>query len=248
MSFDYEQIPEGFYDKIFEGSDGVRKFWHWHKFDSVLRCIKRRPDQSILDIGCFSGTFIGRFVSDEMKAIGIDILKTQIEYAQKSFGSSSKNFLYIHDFDDAREKLKGSKFDIVTFIEVIEHLTHEQIRSFFELLDEVTTTGSQVVLSTPNYVSLWPLLEIMLNHVSDVTYEEQHLTKFTYFNFMSKLEKIVPGIKSKYRLEIKATTHFVTPFISAFAYNFAVKLSTKVSPVYWHNPFGCIILVKLVRI
>lgn len=248
MSFDYEQIPEGFYDKIFEGPDGVRKFWHWHKFDSVLRCIEEKPNQTFLDIGCFSGSFIGRFVPHEVKATGVDILQTQIRYAERVFASSTKSFLYMQDFADAKEKLKGEKFDIVTFIEVIEHLNHDQIRSFFDLLESVTSPGSQVVISTPNYLSIWPLLEVMLNQMSDVTYEEQHLTKFTYFNIMSKLEKIVPGIKEKYRIEIKATTHFVTPLISAFTYDFAVELSSKVSPIYWHNPFGCITVVKLVRI
>lgn len=248
MNFDYGQIPEGFYDKIFQGPDGVRKFWHWHKFDSVLRCIDEKHNQTLLDVGCFSGSFVGRFVPFEVKAIGVDILETQIAYGQNNFGSSVKQFTYIQNFEDAREKLSGKKFDVVTFIEVIEHLDHEQIKSFFRLLDEITDSGSQVVISTPNYSSVWPVLEILLNHISDVSYEEQHLTKFTYFNFMEKLERIVPGIRSRYHLEIKATTHFVTPLISAFAYNLAVRLSNRVSPIHWHNPFGCIILVKLVRV
>ena len=184
MNFDYDQIPEGFYDKIFLGPDGVRKFWHWHKFDSVLRCIDEKPNQTLLDVGCFSGSFVGRFVPFEVKAIGVDILETQIAYGRNNFGSSVKQFTYIQNFEDAREKLSGKKFDVVTFIEVIEHLDHEQIKSFFRLLDEITDSGSQVVISTPNYFSVWPVLEILLNHISDVSYEEQHLTKFTYFNFI----------------------------------------------------------------
>ncbi|HXH74873.1 MAG TPA: methyltransferase domain-containing protein [Bacteriovoracaceae bacterium] len=249
MSFNYESIPKGFYDKIFDAPNGVRKFWHWHKFDSVLRSINFSSVATILDVGCFSGSFIGRFLGEKrIEATGIDILPKQVEYAVDKFTGKSQKFICIQNFEEATIKLNGQTFDAVTFIEVIEHLTHDQIRSFFRMLDQLTHKGSQVVITTPNYISLWPLLEIILNRVSDVEYEEQHITKFTVFDIERKLGRIYSSFAQNYKIEIKTTSHFITPWIAGINYAFATKLSSKISPLSWPNPFGSIIILKLVRL
>lgn len=246
MSFNYDKIPEGFYDKIFDSSDGMRKFWHWHKFDSVVRTLNLNPTSSLLDVGCFSGTFTGKFVTHQ-RATGIDILPEQINYASEKYGSEKKTYLPVTDFQDAARKLHGQVFDAVTFIEVIEHLTKEQITSFFDMLDQVTHRGSEVVITTPNYLSLWPVLELLLNRFSDVKYEEQHITKFNILNLEDKLARIYPQIWSKYELRLKTTSHFITPFIAAVDYDVAMALSAKVNPINWNNPFGCIMIIKLIK-
>ena len=79
MAFDYGKIPVGFYDKILIEKNGIRKFWHWHKFDSVTRSLKIKPNDYFLDVGCFCGSLIGRFIPyKNTKCFGIDILKDQI--------------------------------------------------------------------------------------------------------------------------------------------------------------------------
>ena len=248
MSFNYDKIPEGFYDKIFDSADGMRKFWHWHKFDSVVRSLDLKTSRTLLDVGCFSGTFTGKFVSSaSTHATGIDILPEQINYAAQKYGSTEKTYLPISNFEDASTKLQGKTFDAVTFIEVIEHLTSEQIVSFFEMLDRVTHKGSEVVITTPNYLSVWPILELLLNRFSDVKYEEQHITKFNILNLQDKLAQIYPQIWQKYDVSLKTTSHFITPFIAAIDYDAAMALSAKVSPLNWRNPFGCIIILKLTK-
>ena len=248
MSFTYDKIPKGFYDNIFDTSDGMRKFWHWHKFDSVVRSLNMQKAHSLLDVGCFSGTFTGKFISSHVtRATGIDILPDQIAYASEKYGCEDKTYLTISNFEDATNQLHNQTFDAVTFIEVIEHLTPEQIVSFFKMLDQVTHKGSEVILTTPNYLSVWPILELMLNKFSDVQYEEQHITKFNFLNLEEKLEKIYPEIWKTFELSLKTTSHFITPFIAAIEYDAAMALSAKVSPINWRNPFGCILILKLIK-
>lgn len=247
MSFNYDSIPYGFYDKIFESKDGTRKFWHWHKFDSVVRTIDFTHVNTLLDVGCFSGSFAGRFLSDSIRSVSVDILESQIRYAKAHFETPSKEFIYYHDFTELPEAIHQSRFDVVTFIEVIEHLHQADIRSFFDAIVKVTHKDSQIIITTPNYISPWPFLEIILNHMSDVKYEEQHVTKFNFWNFIPKLKKIYPDFEKYFEVSLITSSHLVTPFIAAFNYNLATKLSKSIKPSSWMNPFGSILILKLVR-
>lgn len=247
MNFNYDSIPYGFYDRIFEGKNGTRKFWHWHKFDSVVRTIDFTDVNTLLDIGCFSGSFAGRFLSEDINSVSVDILESQIQYAREHFETPSKKFLYYHDFTELPEAIHQSKFDVVTFIEVIEHLHQKDIKAFFDAVTNVTNKGSQVIITTPNYISPWPLLEIMLNHMSDVKYEEQHITKFNFWNLIPKLRKIYPDFDKNFEVSLITSSHLVTPFIATFNYELAANLSKKVSPSSWMNPFGSILILKLRR-
>lgn len=243
--FNYESIPIGYYDKILDNKNGMRKFWHWHKFDAVKRVVGLKG--VVVDVGCFAGTFIGAFLNNNYsKKIGVDILPDQIEYANHKYSSKSTEFLVIESFFDIIEKIKD-EVNTVTFIEVIEHLDEFQIKDFFESVDKILAKDSEVVITTPNYLSVWPLLEVIVNKLSSVKYEEQHITKFTYFNIEKKLENIYPGIWEKYFVEIKTTTHFLSPFIALLSYSYAVKFSNYINASKWRNPFGAMILLKIKR-
>lgn len=245
--FDYASIPKGFYDEIFETSGGMRKFWHWHKFNSVTRALRSTKITSLLDVGCFAGSFLGRFMNDRnISCLGVDILEDQIEYASTHFENDLLKFKYIDNFDSLKNLLMT--FDAVTLIEVIEHLNALEIQKFFQNIDELLSVGGSLIITTPNYISVWPFLELMLKYCSDVSYEEQHLTKFSYFNFESKMEKIYPLFTKKYRVIDKFTSHFFTPYISILNYTLAVKMSEAVSPSRWYNPFGPILMIHLQKV
>ncbi len=243
MNFDYTKIPQGYYDKILNGQKGLRKFWHFHKFDSVKRYIPedhRGQDKSILDIGCFAGTFLG-LVDENFfgHQVGIDILPSQIQYAQSQYGTNFRKFLsYDQNFNEGIGL--NQKFDVITLIEVIEHLDPQSIQNLIKFAVNSLNPGGRLIITTPNYSSIWPLLEYILNRISDVKYEEQHLTKFSYFSFQNDLTKIL--VNTPLVCEKVTTTHFLTPFIAQVNYSLALKLSQMIPSAKWNNPFGSIIL------
>lgn len=247
QSFNYDLIPAGFYDEIFDKEDGVRKFWHWHKFDAVMRSLRIEKDKSLLDIGCFSGSFAGRFLDPLMDVTSVDILPAQIEYARKKFQTPAHNFICYKTITDLRQKLGSHKFDYITLIEVIEHLDEKQLNDMLELIYEVSHAGTEVVITTPNYFSLWPILEFFLNHYSDVKYEEQHIQKFTASNMLEKLRTINPAFYRHFEVEFLTSSHFITPFIAPFDYKLAQKLSRMMNPYVWQGLFGCLLILKLRR-
>ncbi len=246
MSFDYSKIPLGHYDQVMRTGNPVRRAWHLQKFERIVECIPTRPQQSILDIGCFAGSFLS-FLDEEHfpRQLGVDILSDQIDFAKKTYGTSFREFRHIESINEI-QKL-SEKFDCVTLIEVIEHLRQDEISVLLENISLVLKPGGSLILSTPNYFSAWPLIEILLNYFSDINYEDQHLTKFTYFNVVRKLEKIFPSLYKKFEIDIKTTTHLISPFLAFLSLEKSQQLSRLISHRTWKVPFGNLIVLKLVR-
>ena len=95
--FDYNTISEGYYDEVFKRKKGIQSAWHHIKFDFVEKKIKNSNKH--LDIGCGAGTFLGNYLRN-IKRVGVDIAKKQIDYAIKynkddktSFFEYNNNFL-----------------------------------------------------------------------------------------------------------------------------------------------------------
>lgn len=242
--FNYDSIPLGYYDEITKKQKGIRSYWHYLKFQRVVDSFS--PDNSsILDIGCFSGTFLGMLDKEVFKEqIGIDILKEQVEYANRLYGNDYRKFYHYNNINKIPE-LHDKTFQCITFIEVIEHLTQPQIAEIFSFIDSKLKPGGQLIITTPNYSSLWPAIEVLLNMVSDVKYEEQHITKFNYFNFERKLKNLVGDLLNNYTISFKTTTHFMSPFLAGFSSTLASTISKKYSHKNWKFPFGSLILIKL---
>ncbi|MGB0452651.1 MAG: class I SAM-dependent methyltransferase [Bacteriovoracaceae bacterium] len=245
--FDYDSIPVGYYDDILENGSPIRKFWHWLKFNSVEKVVEARQKEApgtLLDIGCFAGSFLKTLNLDHFEKLhGVDILQNQIDYASETHGHEKRTFQCIPDFKQVLDKpISDRPFDFITVIEVIEHLHLQEIRDLIQFVDVNLKPGGQLIMTTPNYLSIWPLLEYYLNHFADITYEEQHITKFTYFNFDKKLGNISPLFKEKYDLEFKTSTHTLTPFLAPLSYDFSQRLSGVITPRKWSFPFGPLVL------
>jgi 2-polyprenyl-3-methyl-5-hydroxy-6-metoxy-1,4-benzoquinol methylase len=243
-AFNYEGIPVGYYDEIMRGQSGVRRLWHVSKFERVLDYLPPEDGGSILDIGCFAGTFLSMVPRYRFeRQLGVDILKDQIAYATHHHGTAFREFRYVPNVAELK-KLPGP-FNCITNIEVIEHLEAAEARQLLEGVNELLAPNGTFIMTTPNYTSTWPLLEVVLNKVSEVSYQEQHITKFTFFGFERELERIWPEVWSHFDLDVKTTTHFITPFLGGLSFEIARGLSRVVPHAKWRHPFGNLILAVL---
>lgn len=244
--FDYSRIPLGYYDTITREGSGVRRLWHLAKFERVIDYLPRHAGQRILDIGCFAGTFLGMLDPKVFTyQLGVDILPEQVAHAQKFHGLPNREFRHIPDLS-ALAQLDGG-FDCITVIEVIEHLTPAEIATVLEHSARLLRPRGQLVLTTPNYASTWPILELLINRFSDLSYEEQHITRFTYWNVVRRLGEIWAGFPSNFTLDYRTTTHFLTPFLAAFSFDGARRLGRMVPHRLWRLPIGNLILTVFTR-
>jgi 2-polyprenyl-3-methyl-5-hydroxy-6-metoxy-1,4-benzoquinol methylase len=245
-SFDYTSIPEGHYDRVAREGSRIRRLWHLSKFERVLDYLPRRAGQSLLDVGCFAGTFLS--LADPRRfsrQVGVDVLPAQIAYARAHHGTPFRRFQHVPSITHLCELRE--RFDCATVIEVIEHLTPEELRALLRQLARLLVPGGKLVLTTPNYASAWPILERILNRVGDVSYEEQHITRFTYFDLEGRLARIHPPLRSDFALDLKTTTHFVTPFLAGLSFGLAHGLSRLVPHARWRLPFGNLALIAFTR-
>jgi 2-polyprenyl-3-methyl-5-hydroxy-6-metoxy-1,4-benzoquinol methylase len=197
MSFNYSKLPAGYYDKIYYKGSLIQRLWHYLKFYNFKKKIPN--NHKVLDIGCGPGTFSSFFSSK--KYFGIDIAENQIKYAKEKY--PKKKFKVI------KKKIPYPKnfFDTIVLIEIIEHLTNKEINNLLKNSNRVLKENGQILISTPNYNSFWPMLEYILNLISSVNYEEQHINKFT----KKKLHLFLS--KRKYR-DIKISTILlISPFL-----------------------------------
>lgn len=244
--FNYSSIPVEFYDNISRRKKGMRSYWHNHKFKRIIDSFEQNAG-SILDIGCFSGTFLSMISKDKIpKQVGIDILKPQVEFANQKYGTSFRDFYLIDDLNNL-SVLEDQQFDYVTIIEVIEHLKKEEINEIINLAYRKLKTNGKLIITTPNYFSLWPIQEIILNYISDISYEEQHITHFNYFNIEGSLARIIANVNPKLHFDFKTTTHFLSPFIAIISYRLAENISSFIKPSKWRLPFGSLILIQFTK-
>ena len=168
--YDYDKdIPAGFYDEIHQRKAGVRFFWHDLKFRAVAAHLKGAG--RVLDIGCGPGTFIGNYL-DGVDCLGVDFSAPQIDYANRRYATAR------HRFSTEAPGRIDERFDAITLIEVIEHLPPQDARRLLAEARGLLAEQGRLVVTTPNYRSLWPLIEWGVNRVSRVRYEQQHINKY----------------------------------------------------------------------
>ena len=126
--FDYENIPMGYYDKIFRKKNGVQSKWHHIHYNLVKRILGNYKKH--LDVGCAAGTFIN-FLDKKKISHGVDISDNQINYAKKNYQTNKHKFFLIKN---NILPFKSNTFDIVTNLQLIEHLS---IKDNKELIREI---------------------------------------------------------------------------------------------------------------
>jgi 2-polyprenyl-3-methyl-5-hydroxy-6-metoxy-1,4-benzoquinol methylase len=240
--FDYNDIPEGYYQNIIDSGSPMRRAWHLQEFERIISYLPETPNQSILDIGCFAGTLLSLLPEERFKTqLGVDILEKQIEFANRRFGTPYRSFRYIRNIADLASITQT--FDCITVTQVIEHLEPEEIRELFRQVKSKLNPRGVLAVSTPNYASFWPVLEFIVNHLSDINYTEQHITKFNYFNVVSKLQRIHPPIYDDFELTTRTTSHFASWMFACISYKFSMSLARSLPHQVWKNPFGSLILL-----
>ena len=74
-------------------------------------------------------------------------------------------------------------------------------------------------LSTPNYYSFWPILEILINLFSSLSYKHQHINKFN----KKKLLKFFS--RNGFFIKKYETFIFISPFLGLFSFKFSIIFS-----------------------
>lgn len=128
----------------------IMKKFDYKALDAVLAKDKRvkkmiqlvGKHKFVLDLGCFSGYMIQKFIENENKAWGTDTNKDFLIHCRKKG-------LEVFNADCERQlPFDTSSFDVVVAGELIEHIYDTD--KFLEECNRVLRPGGELIISTPN--------------------------------------------------------------------------------------------------
>jgi hypothetical protein len=130
--------------------------------------------KSLLDVGCGRGIIgaLCRIYRSVDRLVGIEGFESYLEFSQKA-GFYDETIL--RNLSDVPLPFRRQEFEVVTCIEVIEHLEKSAGQ---KLLDELERIGSRVIVTTPNI--------LFQQHEYDGNALQRHLSHWRPRDFASR--------------------------------------------------------------
>lgn len=195
----------------------IQRYWHSNKIDLIVRKMKIQRQDLVLDAGCGSGNIVFEFAKNCRIICGIDIFFDALIFAKVTTTNNNCKFLLSSICDTP---FKSNSFDKIICSEVIEHLDQQSIKRVFESLYRILKPGGKLIITTPNYQSLWPLIEFLLDcfKLTPKLKGKQHISKLN-LNLLTNI------IKDKgFKVEEFGSFNHVSPFLSILSEKFARKI------------------------
>jgi ubiquinone/menaquinone biosynthesis C-methylase UbiE len=121
----------------------VRRVWRWRRHRAALALLSNALNSRVLDLGAGSGELLSMIPAS--CKVGIDL--------HPPASNSSQSFIVA---DAQHLPLRDSCFDIVTCLEVIEHVV-DPLR-VIEEISRVLKDGGTLLISTPDASLIWRMI------------------------------------------------------------------------------------------
>jgi trans-aconitate 2-methyltransferase len=145
-----------FYDNFTETRMLQYKLYGNPRIERAVELIARylTPDNNILDIGCGIGIVPEQLALKlaKGKILACDLGENNINYARKTVNSSKIEFLNVNvveNFEVIRNRL-SKKVDLVTMVDVIEHLPPDSYDDLFKNISQVSGDRAKFILTYPS--------------------------------------------------------------------------------------------------
>lgn len=173
--------------KAYELIENFEDWFWWNRarkniiIDTIINNIDNLESKKLLDIGCGSGDFLSSISKYIPNCIGIE----EYEYHYKKYD----NIKICNIFDNGLEE---HSFDIITALDVMEHIENEN--DFLNEIKKLSTTsgGGYILITVPAYQFLFTYHDEINNHyrrynknrLKKVLLENGFdIMKISYFNF-----------------------------------------------------------------
>ena len=185
----FEPIPEA---EALTVNEVIPRFgWAFDQLEEI-------EPKTLLDLGCLDGSFALSVASQlGAKVVGVDLTKDGIDIATRRAKEHKLPAEFYQGFcEDHLEKFikEGRKFDVVTFFELIEHVT--DVQRVIKLIDQVLAPGGSVLVSTPDFESPYFGADDEVNtcHIRLYTTEKEDYERPNKFGTVRKATSIYKEI------------------------------------------------------
>jgi ubiquinone biosynthesis O-methyltransferase len=234
-NYNYNEEPGNIDEAAYKSKIGVQRLWQREKVDWLVANVPQGCKR-LLDIGCGSGVVSRKCANVVKEVYGCDISQNAIDYATKKATAEGIKNVKFRKCAAERLPFKDNYFDVVIASELIEHLKDPGV--FLMEIKRVLKKRGYVIITTPNYSSLWPIVEVLWSKSGGRNLINQHVSKFN----TRSITKILG--ENKFVIEKIDTMYLFMPFfvmISEKLYNFGKRID---SVILNRLPLGMSILLR----
>ncbi len=111
----------------------------------IVEIARDLSPQSVLDVGCGDGRFLGLLGPEVPRRVGVDLSERAVRFARAFQPDVEFQVVNATDLDET--------FDLVVAIEVLEHIAPDCVRDFLRSLSARVRPGGNLIISVPTPVS-----------------------------------------------------------------------------------------------
>jgi len=195
-----------------------QRFWHQSRLRISAEMLSTQPDMRVLEVGCGSGVFASQVATaSQARVVGVDANVRAVEFARSQFVHPNLRF-EVGSLSDL--SFADQSFERIALLEVIEHIYQYQALELLQALRSLLTPGGRLVISTPNSLSAWPMIEWLLDHLQFVPQMrgEQHVARYHPESLRALIEPL------GFRLLESRTLFVISPLVAALNWALASRL------------------------
>lgn len=198
----------------------VQRFWHAQKWPMVEDQLEFLPTDRVLEVGAGSSDIPTRTAERVGFSCATDRNPATMDYLQELARDGGVGVRCVAADITQLPFLSGS-FQKVVVLEVIEHLPEDTVDTYLSELRRMLAPGGQLLLTTPNYRSTWPLLEWIVDRFgggAEMGGGAQHICRFHPRRLRDALER------NGFAIETFGSVYHGSPFLNWVAPGLAQKL------------------------
>jgi SAM-dependent methyltransferase len=144
---DNYRIPYHYQDILAQGYKPLRMLEYTCRFEILKYLIGPFSGQRFLDAGCGDGRLLYELRHENIQATGVDYSEKAIAFARAFCWDSGIEF---HCRDLTTLDLAGA-FDVITFLDTLEHIPPEGIPSVLSALSGLLADDGRLIVSVPTW-------------------------------------------------------------------------------------------------
>jgi ubiquinone/menaquinone biosynthesis C-methylase UbiE len=215
LTFDYHAVAGDYQYRALHSGHRMQRFWHAGKLTMIDQLIRPhlQAGSRLLEIGCGAGNLLLQASVRGSYPVALDLAMQPLAFVRSRLEEARSGPVAPRGFActqaiGERLPLADGSFDCVLLSEVIEHLEAPKVS--IREASRVLRLGGRLLVTTPNYQSLWPMMEwtVDLLNMAPKLAGEQHISRFQ----PASLRRIL--VESELDIEYFGTIYSLSPFLS----------------------------------